>query len=146
MTEVAFHFNVPDKTQYLCRLLRKVVGAGKRALVLLPEPMMPELDQALWTFSQEDFIAHALGSDDASLRQRSAVVLAGTMLEAGHTQVLVNCQPEVPIGFERFERVLEIVGHDENERVQARQRWRAYTQQGYDLIRHDLSQRSAGQA
>ena len=26
MTEVAFHFNAPDKLGYACRLLRKAVG------------------------------------------------------------------------------------------------------------------------
>ncbi|HEX5806058.1 MAG TPA: DNA polymerase III subunit chi [Macromonas sp.] len=143
MTEVAFHFNVPDKTLYLCRLLRKVVAAGKRALVLLPAPLVPTVDQALWTFSQEDFLAHALEQDTPTVKQRSAIVLASQVCDAGHQQVLINCLAELPPGFERFERVLEIVGSDEAERAQARQRWRAYVQQGYDLIRHDVAQRAA---
>ena len=34
MTEVAFHFNAPDKLGYACRLLRKAVGTGARVLDL----------------------------------------------------------------------------------------------------------------
>ena len=33
MTEVAFHFNAPDKVAYACRLLRKAVGSGARVVV-----------------------------------------------------------------------------------------------------------------
>ena len=34
MTEVAFHFNAPDKRSYACRLLRKAYLRGARVLVL----------------------------------------------------------------------------------------------------------------
>ena len=34
MTEVAFHFNAPDKWAYACRLLRKAVAAGAKVVVL----------------------------------------------------------------------------------------------------------------
>ena len=33
MTEVAFHFNAPDKLAYVCRLLRKATGSGARVVV-----------------------------------------------------------------------------------------------------------------
>lgn len=140
MTEVAFHFNVPDKTQYLCRLLRKVVAAGKRALVLLPEPQARAVDQALWTFSQEDFLSHATEQDSLAVQRRSAIVLASRMCDVAHSQVLINCLEDVPSGFERFERLLELVGNEDVERAQARMRWRTYVQQGYELIRHDVAQ------
>ena len=32
MTDVAFHFNAPDKLAYACRLLRKAVGSGSRVV------------------------------------------------------------------------------------------------------------------
>jgi DNA polymerase-3 subunit chi len=59
MTQVDFHFNVPSRMAYVCRLLRKVVYSGHRVLVLLPHDQLDALDGALWSFSQEDFIAHA---------------------------------------------------------------------------------------
>ena len=33
MTEISFHFNVPDKLAYACRLLRKAVNAGNKVVV-----------------------------------------------------------------------------------------------------------------
>ncbi len=146
MTEVAFHFNLPDPTHYLCRLLRKVVGVGKKALVLLPPTRVAELDQLLWTFSQEDFLPHARSSDVASVCQRSPVLLATGMCDPGHSQVLINTLAGVPEGFERFERVIELVGPSDEERLAARQRWRAYAQQGYGLVRHDLAHAKGTQA
>lgn len=141
MTEVAFHFNVADRTDYLCRLLRKVLAAHRQALVLLPESVLGELDRTLWTFSQQDFVPHALVSAPTTIRERSPVLLASTPCDVAHSDVLINTLPEVPQGFERFARLLEIVGLDESERLPARQRWRYYTQQGYPLVRYDVAQR-----
>ena len=36
MTEVAFHFNVPDRLAYTCRLVRKAYAAGGRTVVVAP--------------------------------------------------------------------------------------------------------------
>jgi DNA polymerase III subunit chi len=146
MTDVAFHFNVPDKPVYLCRLLRKVSNAGMRAMVLAPQPLARELDQVLWTFSQEDFISHVMNTDDIALQKRSAVVLASEECDAGLREVLINCLQGVPSGFTNFEKVVEIVGTDDDDRAWARQRWKYYTQQGFALIRHDVAQLQRGQA
>lgn len=143
MTEVAFHFNVLDRTLHLCRLLRKVVGSGKRALVLLPTEHMAQVNQTLWAFSQEDFIAHASVQDALSVQQRSAVLLADAPVDPGHTQVLINTRPEMPQGFELFERVLELVGTQDEDKASARQRWRSYSQQGYAIQQHDLAKSKA---
>ena len=140
-TEVAFHFNVAHRLDYLCRLLRKVVAAQRQALVLVPEAELEALDRSLWTFSQQDFVPHALASAPEPVRERSPVLLASAPCEVAHADVLINTLPEVPVGLERFARVLEIVGLDEAERQSARQRWRWYTGQGYALVRHDVAQR-----
>lgn len=140
-TEVSFHFNVADRMDYLCRLLRKVLAAQRQALVLVPEAMLEPLDRGLWTFSQQDFVPHALASAPELVRMRSPVLLASAPCEVAHADVLINTLPEVPAGFERFARVLEIVGLDEAERYSARQRWRWYSGQGYTLVRHDVAQR-----
>src|SRR5512145_1032321 len=65
MTEVAFHFNAPDKLAYACRLLRKAVGSGARVVVTAPADVLARLNSLLWTFSQLDFIPHATVNDPA---------------------------------------------------------------------------------
>jgi DNA polymerase III, chi subunit len=109
-------------------------------------PLVRELDQALWTFSQEDFISHAVTTDSVAMQERSTVVLAAEECDVGLRQVLVNCLPEVPSSFAKYEKVVEIVGTDDDDRAWARQRWKQYTQQGFELIRHDVAQLQRGGA
>jgi DNA polymerase-3 subunit chi len=51
----------------------------------------------------------------------------------------MNLGDEVPLGFERFARLIEIVSNDEHGRDQARLRWKHYKSLGYELLQHDLS-------
>ena len=51
----------------------------------------------------------------------------------------MNLGGQMPTGFARFERVVEVVSaDDEQDRQLARQRWREYTAQGYAIVRRDL--------
>jgi DNA polymerase-3 subunit chi len=67
------------------------------------------------------------------------VVLSSETDAAPHHQVLVNLGSTVAPGFERFERVIEVVGLDDADRNQARSRWRHYADRGYAMTRHDLA-------
>lgn len=140
MTEVAFHFNAPDKLAYACRLLRKAVGAGARVVVTAPAEALARLDTLLWTFSQTDFIAHVRLPAEPGMLAASPVVLTETAAaaELPHRQVLLNLGEQLPSGFERYQRVIEVVSQDEEDRRQARGRWKQYTERGYQIIRHDL--------
>jgi DNA polymerase-3 subunit chi len=139
MTEVAFHFNVPDKLAYACRLLRKAYAAGTPTGVVGPPDALGELDVALWTFSALDFIPHCSASAPAALRESTPIVLAADCAALASAQVLVHLGAEVPAGFERFERLIELVGSGDDDRAGARQRWRYYTERGYPIVRHDLA-------
>ena len=138
MTEIAFHFNAPDKVAYACRLLRKAVAANAKVVVVVPEAQMVHLDETLWTFSQLEFLAHCRMDSPQSLRQASPVHLACD-LKAMDTltprDVLLNLGDKVCAG---FERVIEVVTLDEADRQFARIRWKQYTDQGFAITRHDL--------
>lgn len=139
MTEVAFHFNMPDKTGYLCRLLRKAASQGAQVAVTGPHDLLAELDAALWSFSETDFVPHCRADSDPVVRGASPIVLGGEPSEVPHHDVLLNLGAQVPAGFERFERVIEVVGNDERERTDSRLRWKHYQQRGYALVRHDVA-------
>lgn len=139
MTEVAFHFNAPDKLAYACRLLRKAVGSGARVVVTAPGEALARLNGLLWTFSQLDFIPHAVASDPDHVRAASPVLLTEALTGLPHRQVLLNLGAQVPDGFEQFERVIEVVALDDEDRQLARSRWKHYTDQGYAITRHDLA-------
>ena len=141
MTEVAFHFNAPDKLGYACRLLRKAVGTGARVMVTGGSGTLRELDVALWTFAPLEFLPHCYGDATAVALAASPVVLSESVRSAPHQQVLVNLGERVPEGFERFERLIEVVTGDEEDRLEGRRRWKYYADRGYAITRHDLGSR-----
>ena len=51
MTEIAFHFNAPDKLAYACRFARKAQRAGARLVILAPRPVLTELDACSGLFT-----------------------------------------------------------------------------------------------
>ncbi|GAB3660883.1 DNA polymerase III subunit chi [Ramlibacter alkalitolerans] len=142
MTEVTFHFNVPDKLAYACRLVRRARGAGSRVVVTGEPELLRRLDTELWTFSALEFIPHAhAAAADAQVVAASPVVLADVPRGTPHHEVLVNLGGPVPEGFERFERLNELVSQDEADRLQARARWKHYADRGYAIRRHDVAER-----
>lgn len=139
MTRVEFHHDLPDKLEYACRLLRKVYRRGEAAQVVAPPAVLQALDAALWSFSTLDFIPHCSADAPPALRVASPIVLASDC--AGHksTSVLVHLGETVPTGFERFERLIELVSQELDDRVQARLRWRHYADRGYTVKSHHLA-------
>lgn len=143
MTEVAFHFNAPDKVAYACRFARKALRQGARVTVLAGARDLDVLDKSLWHFSATDFVAHCKADADEELSAVSPVLLALSTEGLPHYDVLLNLGLEVPLGYERFARVVEVVSaSDEADRAAARQRWKHYAGQGHAIVRHDLVLRS----
>lgn len=142
MTDIAFHFGAPDKWAYACRLLRKASASGARVQVLVPEFMVAKLDADLWGVSATEFVTHCTGAADTSVKNRSAVLLVSDMAQTTSSrQVLVNLGDAVPSQFDTFERMIEVVGQEEADRLGARTRWKRYTELGYSITRHDLALR-----
>ena len=138
MTEIAFHFNVPDRVGYACRLLRKATGSGAKVVLIAPVDELAQLDLALWTFSATEFVPHCVLEVGGSLLSKSAVVLTSSLKDSPVLDVLVNLSPVVPPGFDQFKRVIEVVTVDDVDRKQSRQRWKYYADAGYGITRHDI--------
>ena len=139
MTDIAFHFNAPDKLAYACRFARKVQRSGARLVITAPAEALEALDRMLWAMAPQDFVAHCRSDADEELLQASPVLLAVDANSAPHHEVLLNLNAEVPEGFGRFDRLVEVVSaQDEADRAEARARWRHYASRGYAITRHDL--------
>jgi len=139
MTQVAFHFNAPDKLAYVCRLARKAVRQDARVAVTGSREDLQRLDRMLWALGPSDFVAHCMDDADEEMQQASAVLLAADPRASRHREVLVNLGDAVPEGFAQFARVVEVVSQsDPSDRARARDRWRHYASSGYEIVRHDL--------
>jgi DNA polymerase-3 subunit chi len=137
MTRIDFHFNAPDKLAYACRLIRKIVRSGGRSVVFADSDTIARLDVALWTFSELDFIPHVRAGDP--LAEHTPVVLCSEPADTPHSDVLVNLTTQTPPFFSRFERLIELVTGEADDRARARERWRFYKDRGYPLAGHDLA-------
>jgi DNA polymerase-3 subunit chi len=133
MTRIDFHSNVPDKIAYACRLVRKARAADCCIVLLASDPgQMAVLDEALWTFSELDFLPHAVaGAADA---EKTPVILADSDSAAlPHHEILINLTGRTPDHFARFERMFEIISSDDGDKSAGRERYRFYQQRGYPL-------------
>jgi DNA polymerase-3 subunit chi len=141
MTEVSFHFNVPDTLAYACRLLRKATRQGSRVTVTGAGATLASLDRALWTFDPIEFLPHVLlrrGERVIERLRSTPVCLAEDLSGALHHDVLVNLGVETPPGFESYARLVEVVSTAEDERAAARLRWKHYALRGYPIAGHEV--------
>jgi len=137
MTRIDFHSNVADKIAYACRLTRKARAADSRIVLLARDRQeMMALDQALWTFSELEFLPHVMAGDPLAAQTPIILTDRGDA-ELPHYHVLVNLSTETPAHFARFERMIEIIAPDETEKAAGRERFRFYKQRGYPLTHFD---------
>ncbi len=132
MTRIDFHTNIPDKIGYTCRLVRKARGADQKVVVYGDSAQLAALDQALWTFSEQDFLPHVMAGDELAA-QTPVILTSDADAPLPHHQVLVNLAAATPAHFARFERMFEIVSTGDEEVQSGRERYRQYQQRGYPL-------------
>ena len=125
------------RVRLACRLADKAYGLGHTVYILAAnESQAAALDDLLWTFRQDSFIPHEryplAGAD-------SSPVLVGAASPAtAHAQVLINLTDAFPAGFERFERVVELVDQHPDGLAQSRERFRQYRERGFTPETHKL--------
>ena len=139
MTEIAFHFNVANRFLYACRLLRKAYASGAQVAVTAEPEVLGELDQFLWSFSATEFVPHCRPGQETGPRVGRPVFLLDSTAACPHHGVLVNLGRQIPAEFEQFERFIEVVSQDGDERLGARARWKYYADRGYSMQRHDIT-------
>jgi DNA polymerase-3 subunit chi len=141
VTEITFHFNVPDRAQYACRLLRKATRQRARVAVTGDSSVLSALDRQLWDFDPVEFIPHLhiqAGQHVAERLRATPVWLMDTLGDGEGHDVLVNLGSEPPVGFESYVKLIEIVSTSDDDRAAARSRWRHYAKRGYPIVRHEV--------
>jgi DNA polymerase III subunit chi len=143
MTTVDFYFNAPDRLQVACRLAGKALAQKKKLLIYSGDAeLAARMDKLLWTWPAIGFVPHCALHEPLAAE---TPILIGSSHEApDECQLLLNLSTEPPPHFERFERLLEVVGPDETERNAARDRYRFYRDRGYPIANHDLSGSARG--
>lgn len=145
MTRIDFHTGVVDKIHYACRLVRKLrLHIPDQQIVLLAQnpAQLAELDMTLWTFSEADFLPHAIVGHQ--LAEHSPILLIDSARfgdnDALKNQILINLSMTTPDNFSNFERLFEVISVDEADKNHGRQRYNAYKQQAYPLSHFVIEQ------
>lgn len=129
------------KASLVCKLADKAHRLGHQVYILAAnEREAGQLDDLLWVFSPGSFAPHGLVGEPDKVR---LTVLPPILI--GHQEppdtrydVLISLWQEVPGFFSRFERLVELVGHEEEEKQRARAKFRFYRDRGYLLETHNM--------
>jgi len=144
MTQIDFHIlqdaSVEARWLYVCRFIEKVERIGHSILVIVDTlEEAQELDDLLWSFKPESFIAHQIlgAGEEAKVEITYRVNAPAKHANPSvHNDVLINLGSEVPDYFSRFARVAEIVIQDPKILENTRDHYRFYKQRGYPINQH----------
>ena len=143
MTQIDFYTHVEDRLKTACQLAAKAFAHGLKVTVFCADrEAANRFDRALWMTPSIGFVPHC--APDDPLAAETPVIVDCRGEELVHDQVLLNLRSEWPPFFSRFQRLIEIVSLDEQDRAQARERFRFYRDRGYEIRTHDLSRGGAG--
>jgi DNA polymerase-3 subunit chi len=144
VTQVDFYILPNDSSEerlrLACRITDKALQQGQQVLINTGSPAEgARLDELLWTFSQGSFIPHRLMEAATSANIVEPVVIGcGIAPGSRETQLLINLAGTVPEFFNRYQRVAELIDGNEQRRMQGRERFRFYRDNGCELRTHQL--------
>jgi len=138
VTKVDFYTGSKDKLRTACQLSHKAMQNGMRTVISTPDAATTNaIDKLLWHFPATAFIPHC--HSDADGAETVPVLLNTGSEKFPHHDLLISLHDECVPFFSRFERVIEIVGTNEEESRRGRERFKFYRDRGYELRHFDLA-------
>ena len=140
MPRVDFYVLKPTFQQtadtFVCRLTNKIYQQQQKIYIHTRSATQTKtLDDLLWTFNDISFVPHATQIDT-----EAPVLLGYDTTPTTNTDVLINLANDIPSFSETIERNIEIVDQrDDAQRELARQHYRHYQDNGYELHTHELT-------
>ena len=137
MTQIDFYTNVEDKLATACRIVAKAYSLRHRVVIVCGDAEVAQrVDRLLWTTPPTAFVPHCASTDP--LAPVTPVIIDHRGTEPLHDQLLLNLCPQWPPFFGRFERLIEIVSLDDEDRERARERYKFYRDRGYGIRTRDM--------
>ncbi len=128
-----YHLERSTLDQVLPELLDRTLQRGWRAIVKVgDERRLDEIDERLWTYRDDSFLAHGRDAEDHAERQ--PILLSATGENRNGAQALFIVDGADMGSTEGYERCFIIFdGRDETALNGARERWKALKGQGANL-------------
>ena len=124
-TEIWFyHLERSSLDQVLPELLEKTLGRGWRALVLLRDPqLIADLDERLWTWRPDSFLAHGQAGDERAAQQPILLSVTADNLNGAQALFIVDGAELGDVS--AYARCLVLFdGRDETAVARAREQWK----------------------
>lgn len=139
MSRVDFYI-LPDNAntdRFACTLAAKAWSTGNRVHIhTASDDVTNFMDDLLWIYRDISFIPHEIFN--GSVHEETPVTIGSGSNYPEQTQVIINLDQDVPDFVSSFERIIEIVGGTETNKQLARQRYRQYREDGYDIHDHKI--------
>ncbi len=136
MTRVDFFFNVVDKDEKILSIAENVLQRKRKLMVFASDhEAVKRLESLIWTKQPLSFLPNCTG--DHPLANLTPIILDWRIDYLPHDDVLINLHSQHPPFFSRFKRLVEIVGKEQEDKFQARERFRFYRDRGYEIRTFD---------
>ena len=121
-----------------CRLSHKIHSLGRTALIQTADSNQAKtLDDLMWTFDQSSFIPHGLHDESGEVAAQPIAIGHQPPSKFRHN-VLISLLDTVPDYFDQYQRIAEFIDDSEQDKAQARNRFRVYRDHGCILKTHDI--------
>ena len=140
-SNVAFYIlqdaNDDAKLSFACRLIEKAYKERLRIYVHTPtKTIAHQLDELLWTYKDNSFVPHSL--IDEKIEPAPPVQIGHGKAPSTNHSLLINLCDDIPVFYNRYRRIAEIVANNENEQALGRERYKLYRQHACELSTHKL--------
>ena len=124
-----------DPLLLVCELAKRAFDSGQSTLILARSfDQAEQLDEKLWEFSDDAFVPHQIAGDEDDAI--TPVLIATPESSVADRPLVINLRDDCAPGL--FERVLEVVPADEDQRLGSRKRWTTYKAAGFEVAKYDM--------
>ena len=133
MTHIEFIFNVVDKTTLAIGLTEQLIRRNRSALIYLED--QKAIDHfSLALLEKELFMPHLI-EENTFLNKLSLTQSKVDLMD----DTIINFTSKEIKGFSRYLKMYELVGHDDEDKKSARERYRFYKDCGYQVDNMDAT-------
>ena len=120
--------------EYLaCELAAQAWRAGKRVLISCEDGQQAlRIDDALWARDPDQFVPHNLSGEATTYTTPIEISWQGKR-NAQQRDLLISLQQNLPEFINSFHQIIDFVPVDEQQKAQARERYKQYRQLGWQM-------------
>lgn len=142
MPKVTFYIHVARPDEFVCRLAARAVRDGRVLVWTDSAEQAAQIDRDLWQREPQSFLPHEIWDIRTPMPSETPLLIAcdSVLPHIPTDMAVLNLSPDFWSAAEPPpERVLEIVGTNLEALAEARERFKAYRQNGFSIEHHSMA-------